>query len=351
MVGASTDALGGVSAVLKTILSNWPADARAVRHIASYRDGNGRRKLATAAQGLMRHAVSLSKDEVQVVHVHFSAGASFYRKSLFILLSRMFGVPVIGQAHAGAFPRFHNRLGPLGKWYVRFVLGRLDRLLVLSEEWVAFYADIYRRERIAIIPNPVVIPSRANARPDGPPVILALGRLTEGKGTYDILDAVPDVLAEFPDAQFWLGGDGEIDAVRERIAGEVWGAQVHLLGWVDGAEKEAALRQASIFLLPSYAEGLPMALLEAMARAIPVVTTPVGGIPQVVADGETGLLVTPGDASGIAGALRRLLRDPGEAARIGDAARALVRRRHEVGVVTAQLSAIYNAVADGSARR
>jgi len=347
VVGASTEAFGGVSAVLKTILANWSSERFAVRHIPTFRDGSPRRKLQTATSALFSHVGTLARGDALAVHVHFSAGASFYRKTPFILAGRMFGVPVVGQAHSGTFPRFYQSLSPLGRRYVRFVLNRLDRLLVLSNEWRRFYADLYPPERIVVVPNPVVLPTPADRRVAGAPVILTMGRLSEHKGTYDILQAIPMVLAEFPETQFWFGGDGELDAVRQRIADQPWASKVRLLGWVDGAEKETALRRASALLLPSYAEGLPMALLEAMAYGVPVVTTPVGGIPQVVAHGRTGLLVTPGDVIGIADAIHILLRDPEHAASLGDAARRLVAERYEVHRVTGQLADIYKELTDG----
>jgi len=343
VLGPSTQGLGGVAAVLKVVLGHWREPAFALRHIPTHVDGSRGRKLLAALRALGRFAAVAAARRVDVVHVHFSANASFYRQSVFILLCALLGIPRVGQAHAGAFPAFYKACGPLRRAYVRFVLNRLDRLFVLSQEWGDFYGTLYPRERLVVVPNPVVVPPSPaeHARGGDGPVVLALGRLGPGKGTYDILDAIPAVVARFPTAQFWFGGDGEVDKVRARIAGEPWADRVRLLGWVEGAEKEAVLRQADVFLLPSYAEGLPMALLEAMAYGLPVVTTPVGGIPQAIAHGETGLLIDPGDVPALRSAIESLLAEPGRARSLGMAARRLVRERYDVGLVQDRVAAVY----------
>ncbi|HEY0833853.1 MAG TPA: glycosyltransferase family 4 protein [Azospirillum sp.] len=355
VLGPSTRGLGGVAAVLKVVLGHWRAPAFALRHIPTHVDGGRLRKLLAAVRALGRFAGVAAAGRVDVVHVHFSAHASFYRQSAFILLCALLGIPRVGQAHAGAFPTFYAGCGPLRRRYVRFVLNRLDRLFVLSREWGDFYGDLYPRERLVVIPNPVVVPPAVDEGPaadqgpeaDDGPVVLALGRLGPGKGTYDILDAIPAVVARFPTARFWFGGDGEVDTVRARIAGEPWADRVRLLGWVDGAEKEAVLRAADVFLLPSYAEGLPMALLEAMAYGLPVVTTPVGGIPQAIAHGETGLLVDPGDVPALRAAIESLLADPPRARALGMAARRLVRERYDVALVQDRVAAVYAELLNG----
>lgn len=110
-----------------------------------------------------------------------------------------------------------------------------------------------------------------------------------------------------------------------------------MLGSVRGAEKEACLRGASVFLLPSYAEGLPMAILEARAHGLAVVTTPVGGIPDAITDGETGILIPPGDIAALTAACICLLRNSELRSRLGEAARQRARDRFAVQGVLARL--------------
>lgn len=341
VLGPAREGLGGVAAVMATLAEGWPDRNHELRHLATTVEGGKGRKLAAALGALAQLAALRLSGRADAVHIHFAAGASFLRKSLFILAAKALGLPVVGHAHSGLFPAFYARQGGAGRAAIRFVLGRIDRLVVLSDEWAAFYRGLYRRGEPVVVPNPALIPAVAE-RPSGPPVLLALGRLGRNKGTYDILAALPAILARHPDAELWLGGDGEVAEVQALAAAQPWGGRVKLLGWVAGAEKDRALRAAHIFLLPSYAEGLPMALLEAMGHGVPVVTTPVGGIPQAVSDGVTGRLITPGDVPALTAAVVDLLDHPERAAAIGAAARTFATERYDRRKIQARLGSLYD---------
>jgi glycosyltransferase involved in cell wall biosynthesis len=148
--------------------------------------------------------------------------------------------------------------------------------------------------------------------------VLALGRLGQRKGTYDLLRAVESLPAHVRSrVHLRLAGDGEVDQVRAQVAARGLGDTVDVVGWLGPRERDEALRQADIFVLPSYDEGLPMALLEAMAHGLVPITTPVGGIPEAVTDGVHGLLVPPGDPAALARALHRLVENDALRERLG----------------------------------
>jgi glycosyltransferase involved in cell wall biosynthesis len=138
--------------------------------------------------------------------------------------------------------------------------------------------------------------------------------------------------------------------VRRRAAELRIGNEVELLGWLGAPERQAELGRAAVFCLPSHAEGLPMAMLEAMAAGRPVVATPVGGIPDVVQDGANGLLVAPGQAAPLAGALARLLGDAGLRLRLGQAARATIAARFDAAVLTDRIADLYRELNAAPAR-
>ena len=120
-------------------------------------------------------------------------------------------------------------------------------------------------------------------------------------------------------------------------------AQVEFLGWVAGEAKQAQLAQADVFVLPSYNEGLPVSLLEAMAYGVPVISTRVGGIPELVRDGIDGFLIEPGDRAALEDRLRRLAEDARLRQTMGDAARADIARRFDVARMVADTHAVYEA--------
>jgi glycosyltransferase involved in cell wall biosynthesis len=346
VLAPSRQSPGGVSEVLNIIFENWQSGAYELRQIDTQLDGGSLRKAWMALRAMMAYLAALARGDADLVHIHFAAGASIYRKSAFILISRLFGIPVVAHAHAGMFPAFYRSRGRLGKNYIRFVLGRLQRLIVLSGEWVNFYQDLCPRVAIVVVPNHVVLPAvadRVRAR-ERPPIVLTLGRLGRNKGTYDLLQVIPAILREFPDAEFWFGGDGEVEIVRRQVEQEPWADHVRLLGWVSGRDKEKAFQQCSLFVLPSYAEGMPMAVLEAMSYGLPVVATPVGGVPQIVAGNRTGLLVPPGDTSALAEAILRVLREPEMALALGNAARAVVCTGYDARHLTERLTEVYGSV-------
>lgn len=344
VLGPSAGAAGGIAAVIAALAEGWDVPGWHLRPIATYADGGRWTKLAVAFRALAAVTAALLARRADLLHIHFATGASFHRKAVFVLLGRLFGVPVVGHAHSGHFPAFYARQGRVGRGWVRFVLNRLTTLVVLSESWAAYYRPLLARGEPVVVPNPAAVPAAVpdRTRPREEPVILCLGRLCAAKGTYDLLDAMPRILDRIPGVRLHLGGDGETAAVAARLAAVPWGERVRLLGWVSGADKDRELAAAALFVQPSHAEGLPMALLEAMGWGLPVVATPVGAVPQVVEDGVSGRLVPAGDPAALAAAVADLLADPAGAAALGAAARVSVAGRFERSRVQRRLGAVYD---------
>ena len=138
-----------------------------------------------------------------------------------------------------------------------------------------------------------------------------------------------------------LAGDGEVAATRDRVAALGLSARVTITGWLDEADADALLARSDLLVLPSRREGQPMAILEAMSAGLPVVATGVGAVAELVHDGFNGLLVPPGDAAALAGALARLVADPALRRRLGEAAHETVASRHELDAFCRRLRALY----------
>jgi glycosyltransferase involved in cell wall biosynthesis len=185
------------------------------------------------------------------------------------------------------------------------------------------------------------LPDGVDAAPRAPARILFLGRLGHAKGTYDLLQAVHLLLARHPDIELVLVGDGDAAAAHQAAQKLGLGAHVVLPGWVAGAAKAQLLANATVFVLPSYAEGLPMSLLEAMAAGLAVIASAVGGIPEIVTDGIEGRLVEPGDVPALAHALDRVLSDCAVRARMGRAGRAKAESAFASRLVVPQVEKIY----------
>ncbi len=176
--------------------------------------------------------------------------------------------------------------------------------------------------------------------PGAGPVVGVVANLREMKGHRDILAAIPAVRSRHPDALFvFAGRDDSGGAIGREAAAAGVADRIRFLGFVDDAP--ALLGALDIFLLPSHWEGLPVSIIEAMHAGLPVVASGVGGIPELITDGETGLLIEPRSPDRISGAILRLAGDPDLSARLGGAARARARAEFTVERMAARTQAVY----------
>jgi glycosyltransferase involved in cell wall biosynthesis len=323
MLGTSIATKGGIASVLQVYRDTGLLQRCCVSLIATHRDGSAALKLVVAVRAFAVVLFRLLFDRPALVHLHVSSRASFWRKSVFMAMATVFRVPYLLHLHGSEFQVFHGEeCGPIRRRTVRWFFDRADLVLVLSEQWRVWVQSMCTNSRVEVLYNPVIVP---------PPVpwskrreaftVLFLGRLGTRKGTYELIQAFANACHDDPSARLLLGGDGDLEGARTMAAELGVGVQVELLGWVDASRRGELLDSASVYALPSFHEGLPMSILEAMAHGLPIVTTPVGGIPEAVEDGVEGLLVRPGDVDALCGALRRLHDEPALRARMGTAAR------------------------------
>jgi colanic acid/amylovoran biosynthesis glycosyltransferase len=183
--------------------------------------------------------------------------------------------------------------------------------------------------------------------PSGLPRLVCVGRLCEQKGQLLLLEAAEELVRRGTEFELVLAGDGEMRGELERQIVEK-GLQrfVRLTGWLSGSEVKAELRAARALVLPSFAEGLPVVIMEAMALGRPVLTTTVAGIPELVRHGKEGWLVSPGDSQSLADAWCELLAADGPTlARMGHSARERVLQRHSVDREALRLVQLFRAAA------
>jgi glycosyltransferase involved in cell wall biosynthesis len=342
MLGPALTDKGGIATIEELYFQAWDYSRYSLIHIGTCVNGSKLLKLLMAARALVLYCYYLIVWRPDILHVHFSARASFFRKAVFVLLARLWGIKIILHCHTSAFDVFYQEVGTWGKVLIRSVLNQADWIIALSTHWVGILQEMQLRVPISVLSNPVRYHAPSARLNHSRQVVLTLGRLGKPKGTYDILKAIPHVLKTSPDVEFWLGGDGDLDQVKSILAAEPWGQHVRLLGWVTGEEKDRVLSSATLFILPSYNEGMPLAVLEAMAYGLPVISTPVGGIPEIIVDGKTGLLVNPGDVQALSDRISLLLRNPDLCQKLGTNARRLVEDKFLVDVIMQQLYSLYD---------
>jgi glycosyltransferase involved in cell wall biosynthesis len=205
------------------------------------------------------------------------------------------------------------------------------------------FADPEHWHKLAIV-RCGVEPARygANPRTAFGQNVLFVGRLAAVKGVPLLLEDFARVCADHPGARLTLVGDGpERASLQARARTLGLEDTVDFAGYRTQDEVAALLDAADMLVLPSFAEGLPVVLMEALASRIPVIATPVAGVSELVRDGVTGLLVPPGDVDGLTNALDRLLGDPELCHRLGEAGRRAVGERHDVAREAANLFALF----------
>lgn len=296
-----------------------------VRLVTTYVDGSAGQRIRAGLAGMVRGTVAVAGRDVDVLHVHLSHGGSVVRKAPLLWAARLRGVPAVVHGHSFDFGGWMARLPAPVQALVRAALPA-QHWLVLGEGLAAEYIEALRLDpaRVEVLYNPVPTTALAASDPelgDGARIeVLALGRLGVRKGSYDLVSAVAALPPSTRDRlHLTLAGDGEVAEVLAAAA--ALGPTVTVRDWVAPAERDSLLATADVFALPSYDEGLPMALLEAMAAGLVPLTTPVGGIPEAVTDGVDGVLVQPGDVPALAAALTRLVDDPALRRRLAAGAR------------------------------
>lgn len=234
----------------------------------------------------------------------------------------------------------------------------LDRLLARRAAVIVVNSEAVRRRfawvkppKVRVVYNGVDLPRYAPCRPSGEtraawgvpaaaPLIMSVGRFVAYKGYQDLIDAAAVVHREVPEARWVLVGDGELrPALTARAAEHGLDKHVHFLGWRD--DVPALLAQGDLFVMPSHGEHFGRVVVEAMAMAKPVVATDAGGVPEIVQDGETGLLVPAADPAALARAMTRLLRDRAAAQRMGWAGRRRVEERFSLARHVQEMERIY----------
>jgi glycosyltransferase involved in cell wall biosynthesis len=334
---------GGMAAAVTALLSSPLADRYRLEPVYTYSRTDPLGRLLVFARALLRIATWSLRGRGRVVHVHATVRGSAYRKSLCLLLAKALRRRVVLQVHSGPgdIAAFRAGLGRPSLALFRLALGAADAVLAVSGASAAALAEAGVRGEIEVVPNPAPpAPAFERAEPaDGRLHVAYLGGFANpAKGGDVLLEALRPVLTGVHGLRVTMAGPGELSAEARALC--EGSPALEWAGWLDAGAKDELLREAAVLVMPSRSEGLPMALLEAMAYGMAVVAARVGGIPEVVDDGVEGLLVPAEDPPALAAALRRLAAEPELRTRLAAAARARAERLDAVEVA-GRLEALY----------
>ncbi|MCI9219922.1 MAG: glycosyltransferase family 4 protein [Lachnospiraceae bacterium] len=300
---------GGMATVIKGMADDYELNLKCEIGIhASYIDGSIIKRLAYSVYAFLDF---LSKYRRYIVfHIHMASYGSTFRKGYYIRFLKKKHKKIILHVHGAEYLQFYNGLSGKKKEVVRDIWARADAIIVLSEQWKREFEKIFNHSHIIVIHNGIDTEQFEQVKSEivqNRTSFLLLGRLGKRKGVYDIIKAVKAVKETHPNIKVFMAGDGEVERVKQKIIEEGVADNIDVVGWIDFNNKIELLKKVIAVILPSYNEGLPMAILEGMAAGKTIISTNVGGIPEVVSDGENGILIEPGDILGLKEALIKVI--------------------------------------------
>lgn len=276
--------------------------------------------------------------DIKIVHIHGSSYNSFRRKSVLIRVSKFFGKKVVYHIHGGEYHVFYRK----NEKRVKEILRMVDAIITLSNSWKDFFVNEVGCENVFIIPNITPFcPPQMNSEFREIKNVVFIGTLCRNKGVYDIVQMCIDYQNFLRNRiMIYLCGSGEVNEVQSLVGDHNLSDIITCTGTVDYAQISKMLEKCDVYILPSYNEGLPISILEAMSHSIPIISTPVGGIPEVVTNGVNGYLITPGDTEQLYHAIETIIADDNIRKRMGEASYSRVTA-HFPDSVSLKLEDIY----------
>jgi glycosyltransferase involved in cell wall biosynthesis len=301
-------------------------------------------------RALARLIWSLLSLNVALVHVHTSSHWSFLRKSIFVCMAHLFRKRIILHVHTNLFEEWFLSDKKILAAYIGFILRRCHLVIVLCRDWEQKLQRRYPGTPIRTLRNPSgvnTLPARRVSRSDLF-TILFVGFLLPYKGIQDLLAVAQRMATEKrQDVRVVIAGKGPLQQqVLDFIRTNHLGHLVEFVGWVEGSEKDRLLSSASLFFLPSYHEGMPVAILEAISYGLPILSTRIAGIPDLVIEGQNGYLCEPGDVEGYLRIIGRLWNDRHLVEELGQRSREH-SKQFAGAVVFKELESIYAEISEG----
>ncbi len=356
MIGPGKDIVSGITTLVEVLvptlekcvdLSYFPSvKNRPVKESGHFSIQN----IILAFLQYTRFLVALFHSRPQIIHIHTSQGFGWLKDTFYILIGKLYGSKIVLHIHASTFNSLYGEKSKLVQGYTRWVMGLSDAIISVSDEWKQRLGGIVHAEKVFSFRNCITLdsfsPHPAN-RPVNCVKAMFIGSVGSRKGAFDLLEALgrlktrgcvlPTTIAGYEERE------GDLVKARSRLQELNLADTCELPGTVIGEKKAELFSKANLFILPSYNEGLPMAILEGMSAGMAVVSTPVGGIPEIVRDGYNGFLVQPGDIDSLAEKLEVLADDPHLCLEMGKRSREIVEEL-DVKPYVVRLLALYNSL-------
>lgn len=297
MCSSDKSVKGGINSVVTQLMNHDWGDDIEMSYLSTHINGNVFKKSMFFVKSYIQLHSLLLKNSFDIIHIHMSYKGSFKRKYMVAKACKRFDKKVIIHLHGSEFKDYYNTGNDRLKSKIKNLFQSVDNVIVLGENWKEFILKIVPNARVTVVNNAVTIPEIEDKKREEICKILFLGMLIERKGVIDLLQATKNLKNNGIDKfEVLIAGTGaEEKRLKEFCEGNNLNDVVKFLGWIDKEEKVKLLETSDILVLPSYNEGLPVAILEAMSYGLPIISTKVGSIDEAVKDGVNGYLIEPGD--------------------------------------------------------
>lgn len=284
MVGPALNVRGGISTVVNGYFETWDK-AEQINYIPTMKDGTKGYKALVFALALPKLLVAIPGADL--VHIHVASDASFARKNIVHLIAKFFKKPIIVHLHGADFMRFYREASPRKKQRISRFFDNAEHIIALSKLWVK-NISVMTDHPVEVVYNGVNIP-KVNIVKKDKLQLLFLGHIIPLKGVYGLVEVVKRLEDKGYNFDLVMGGIGEGDKLKAKIE-ELGVTSINYVGWTAGEDKVRLLSESNVFILPSFQEGVPMAMLEAMAYKCCPVMSSAGGITDILTHGETGMI-------------------------------------------------------------
>lgn len=337
IIATSRKTRGGITSVIKAHEKGEQWKQYHCQWIETHIDKGAFMKIWMLLTGLLKYLIFLPGADI--VHFHISEPNSAKRKRLFMPFALLLKKKTIVHFHAFSPETTIN--GPHRKIY-EYLFTNADVVVVLSNYWKNAVDEKFNLgSKIRVIYNPCMIVDYPKHYEKTKSILYA-GTLNKRKGYSDLIRAFALVAPKYPEWKVVLAGNGELEKAESLAKNLRIASQIEFLGWVSGEKKDKAYKEASVFCLPSYAEGFPMAVLDAWSYGLPVITTPVGGIPDVAKHGINMLLFNPGDIDSLADNIEKIIVDESLRSLLSKESKLLASTQFNLDKICHQLRNLYD---------
>lgn len=307
MCGSDRKEKGGMNSVIDQLMDHDWEKIYQLSYLATHVTGNPVKKALFFLKAYGKLKKLIRSDTFDIIHMHMSYKGSFYRKYYVAKLCKKHGKKVIIHLHGSEFKDFYNKGNEKRKSQIRELFAIADCSIALGTDWKIFIQSIVPGAGVTVINNAVPIPDVPEKTVKEERTFLFLGALIKRKGVIDLLAALKQIKEN--GIHGWhvlIAGSGEEEPeLKAFVKSNDMEKEVEFLGWINNDQKRELFEKSDVLVLPSYNEGLPMAILEAMSYGLPIVSTGVGSIPEAVS--SNGFLVKPGDIDCLAENMKALI--------------------------------------------